>query len=312
MTRRHASHLLGVDVGGTKTALIAGDSAGTIYGRIEFPTISAAGYLDWLSRTARAWRNLETVAPGWTPESGGISVGGPADWGAGVLLSPPNLRGWERAPVRDDLAAACGIPFAMEHDGRAGALAEHEFGAGRGVDSMVFLTFGTGIGAGIILDGRIWRGASGSAGEIGHIRVDTAGPEAYGKTGSLEAFASGAGISRLAALRHPSRWPAAPSAREVIDLAASGDADAIAVLDESAAKLGQGMALLADLLNPDLIVLGSLAAKLDARYLDAAVDSMRAESLPGTFQACRVVRSALGDRLQDLAALMAAVYGQRA
>ncbi len=303
--------LLGVDIGGTKTALIAGNSAGDVFGRVEFPTLPEKGYLGWLSRAAQAWRNLQAVAPEWRPAAGGISVGGPADWGAGVLLNPPNLPGWDGVPVREDLAGAFGLPFAIEHDGRAGALAEHQFGAGRGVDNLVFLTFGTGIGAGIIIGGRLYRGASGASGELGHVRMDTRGPRAYNKTGSFEAFASGGGIAKLAALRFPARWPSDPTAREIIELAGSGDTDALAVLDESADALGRGMGLLADILNPELIILGSLASRLNERYHERALASMRSEALPGNFDACRVVVSALGERLQDLAALMAAVHGCR-
>ncbi len=301
--------LLGVDLGGTKTALIAGDSLGVVLGRVEFPTQPAEGYLAWLHRFETFFKNLKVVAHEWSPTMAGVSVGGPADWRKGVLQCPPNLPGWDSVPIRDDIGDVVGFPCRMEHDGRAGALAEWRFGAGRGIDDLIFLTFGTGIGAGIILAGKILRGACGSAGEVGHVRVSPKGPVAYGKAGSLESFASGVGIARLAAQLYPDRWPTEPTAREIIQLAGKGDIEAQDVLDESADKLGLGLAMLTDMFNPQIIILGSLADRLNESYLIRAISVMRLEALSTTFNACRVVRSALGDRLQDVAALMAATDG---
>lgn len=307
--RTSPEQLLGVDLGGTKTALIAGDASGAVLGRVEFATRPEDGYLQWLARLRSAYGNLQAVAGEWRAERGGVSCGGPADWSAGRLKSPPNLPGWTGAPLRQDLADVTGLPFRMEHDGRAGALAEAHFGAGQGCSDLIFLTFGTGIGAGIISGGRLIRGAGGSAGEIGHVRLTEDGPEAYGKRGCVESFASGTGIARLAVRRFPERFGAETSAKRVIELARSGDPDAGAVLRESARRLGEAMAILADLFNPQIIVLGSLARRVPEWYLEMAVDVMRAEALPETSEACRVVPSGLGERLQDVAALCAAMEG---
>ena len=304
-----AEPLLGVDLGGTKTALIAGDSSGAVLGRVEFATRPQDGYLQWLARLRSAFGNLMAVAASWQPSRGGVSCGGPADWRAGRLKSPPNLPGWEGAPLRDDLSNLTGLPFRMEHDGRAGALAEARFGAGKGCQDLIFLTFGTGIGAGIISGGRLVRGAGGSAGEIGHVRLAEEGPEAYGKRGCVESFASGTGIARLAARRFPQRFGPETSAQQVIELARSGDGDAAEVLRESARRLGQALAILADLFDPQVIILGSLARRVPEWYIESAVEEMRAEALPETSQGCRVEPSALGERLQDVAALCAAMEG---
>lgn len=303
-----AIQILGIDLGGTKTALVAGDSRGRIFQRVEFPTYPQVGYDGWLKRLPDALAELKTLAGAWRPEVSGISAGGPADWKCGRLLSPPNLPGWD-CSVRDDVSRLTGLPCRMEHDGRAGALAEHRFGAGQGCANVIFLTFGTGMGAGIIIDGRIYRGTCGAAGEIGHVRLAEDGPEAYGKTGSVEAFASGAGISRLAARMYPARWPEEPGAQAVIEAARTGDPDAGGVLRASAQKLGMTLALLVDVLNPEVIILGSLATRLPEAYLKQAFETLEAEALPGNFACCRVVRSGLGARLQDTAALMAALEG---
>ncbi len=305
-----SAHLLGVDLGGTKTALVAGDTDGNVFRRVEYPTRPKDGYLAWLSRFRSALSNIRGCALEWSPVCAGISCGGPADWERGVLLEPPNLPGWRDVPVRDDISDMADLPCRMEHDGRAGALAEHRFGAGKGYSSLVFLTFGTGIGAGIILDGRIWRGAAGTAGEVGHVRLADRGPFAYGKEGSVEAFASGTGIARLATLRFPERFAKDTEARDVIALEAQGDDDAHSVLEESSRRLGQTLAMLADVLNPRIIVLGSLAARLPSWYLETARQVLQTEALPANSEACEVVCSALGDRLQDLASLVAATDGQ--
>lgn len=302
--------ILGIDVGGTKTGLIAGDSDGNVHSRIEFTTEPSRGYSNWLKTLADNVATFKTALPDWHPVASGISIGGPADWEHGVLLGPPNLPDWTNIPLREDVARAVGLTARWEHDGRAGALAEYRFGAGRGCRNMVFLTFGTGIGAGIILDGRIVRGANGSAGEIGHVRLRRdSGPEAYGKQGSVEAYASGTGIARLAAHLFPQRWDANASAKDIIEADEKSVPEAREVLLRSAEELGHTMAILVDLLNPECIVLGSLSRRVPEYYLDTAMQVMENEALPANARACRVLPNALEDRLQDVASLVAAMDG---
>jgi len=307
MTLLEHCGILGVDIGGTKTALVAGTQGGEILGRIEYPTKPDEGYSQWQSSFTENLRQLEAETLAWSPGMAGISVGGPADWVAGVLQAPPNLSTWISVPIRDDIARVSGLPCKMEHDGRAGALAEHRWGAGKGLSNIIFLTFGTGIGAGLILNGSIYRGADGAAGEIGHVRLADDGPTAYGKIGSAEAFASGTGIARLGTHFFPGTL-AGLSAKDIVERAESGDADAVRVLEISAGKLGQVLALLADLINPEMIILGSLASHLPQWYLDEAESVLRSEALAAN-SGCRIAKSALGSRLQDLAAIAAALEG---
>lgn len=300
--------ILGIDIGGTKTGLIAGDSRGSVVARMEFPTQPSQGYFSWIDSVSLHCGNFLSSLPQFRPVLTGISVGGPADWEKGILKGPPNLPDWNDVHLREDVSRVVGLPARWEHDGRAGALAEFRFGAGRGCTNMVFLTFGTGIGAGIIQDGRIVRGASGCAGEIGHVRLTRGpGPEAYGKTGSVEAYASGTGIARLAAHLYPERWNHSISARDIIEADLSGDAQAHEVLWMSACELGHTLAIVADLLNPECIVLGSLAQRVPEWYLPAARKVMESEALPGNI--CKVLPNALGSRLQDIAALVAGLDG---
>ena len=299
--------LLGLDVGGTKTAALIGDVRGGVLSRREFSSAPRRGFqpmFDDLCRAAEA--ALAGAAERGRVAAVGVSIGGPLDTGAGVILSPPHLPGWDRIPLRALLEERLGLPVHVEHDAKAGALAEWMFGAGRGAQDMVFLTAGTGIGAGIISGGRLLRGAGGGAGECGHWRIAEDGPLVFGKRGALESYASGAGIAALAAERHPDRFAAA-AVPELVGLARAGDPDALAVLAESGRRLGAGLALLVDLLAPEVIVLGTLARHLGELWLGPAREVLAAEALPGHVARCRIVPSELGERIGDVAALCAAI-----
>ena len=159
----------------------------------------------------------------------------------------------------------------LENDANACALAEWRWGAGKGSRLMAFLTFGTGLGAGIVADGHILRGASGDAGELGHWRLMEFGPSGYGKTGSFEGFCSGGGLRQLALTvgeryRQNGNMPGYPlsptvSAKETAEAARAGDPAALEVFGLCADALGRGLSLLLDFLNPDCVVLGSIYAR---------------------------------------------------
>ena len=128
----------------------------------------------------------------------GISCGGPLNSKTGRVLSPPNLFGWDDIPIVEMMEARYGIPTALQNDANACALAEWRFGAARGFENVIFCTFGTGMGAGLILNGRLYEGTTGMAGEIGHLRLSEHGPVGFGKEGSFEGFCSGGGIAQFA------------------------------------------------------------------------------------------------------------------
>lgn len=305
--------ILGLDIGGTKTAVVFGDRAACIYERAEFPTQPERGFqavfgvlcerIDLIRKhAAEAGRSANAVS---------VSVGGPLEIEPGILRSPPNLPGWDDIPLKSLLERRTGLPVFVEHDGNAGALAEWYFGAARGAKNVVFLTMGTGFGGGLIIDGSLYRGTTDLAGEVGHVRLAEQGPCAYGKTGSWEGLCGGAGIARLASERFPERWPPGRvSARDLTELARAGDADALAVLAEVGRHLGRGIAMLVDVLNPEVIVIGSLAVRMGELVLAPAREELRRESLPGAFSACRIVPAELGERLGDVAALCAAIRGR--
>jgi glucokinase len=236
----------------------------------------------------------------------GVSIGGPLDAKQGVILSPPNLPGWDQIPLREQLSAALSLPVRVEHDAAACAVAEYRWGAARGASPACYLTCGTGFGVGILFGGVPHYGAGGNTCEIGHVRYRIDGPTAFGKQGSFEAYCAGSSLSRLAAWRFPQRWSTPPSGPELSALAQSGDADADEVLAISARAVGDACALLADLLVPEVIVLGSLATYLGQPWITRVRSAFEAEALPSAAGACRIVPSALGRRLQDCSALAAA------
>jgi glucokinase len=187
--------VIGLDIGGTKTAVVAGDRRGNVLQRTQFMTEPRRGFATVFDELKARTRAMLGKHEGHVAALS-VSIGGPLDILRGVIKSPPNLPGWTDIPLKQLLLDEFGLPVFVEHDGNAGALAEWYFGAGRGFRNIVFITMGTGFGAGLILDGRLYRGTSDVAGEIGHIRVAEDGPDSYGKPGSLEGFGSGSGIAR--------------------------------------------------------------------------------------------------------------------
>ena len=299
---------MGLDVGGTKTAVVVGTRAGEVLRRWAFASDPERGF-------EAMWRDIsqgagEALAAEPRVGAIGVSIGGPMDPDQGVILGPPHLPGWDRVPLRALLEERFSLPVFVEHDAKTGALAEWMFGAGRGTDNMVFLTAGTGLGGGIIADGRLLRGAASAAGECGHWRIAGDGPLVFGKRGSWESYASGAGMAALARERFPGRFAAATAA-DLAERARAGDREARAVVAESAEALGRGLALLVDLLAPEVIALGTLARHMRDIWLEPAIEVMRSEALAGHAARCRVVPAALGEALGDVAALCAAIYRQR-
>jgi glucokinase len=247
------------------------------------------------------------VAGRGRPVATGVSIGGPLDHARGIVRSPPNLPGWDGIPLGDMLSERYGVPAHVEHDAKAGLLAEWMFGAARGCTDAIFLTLGTGLGCGVISGGRLLRGARDAAGEVGHWRMAARGPRAYGKAGSWEAFTSGAGLPRLAASLYPGRWPTTVTAADLVTLARDGDVAAGRVVHRSASWLGRGIAQLVDLLDPQAVVLGALGWRAADLYLPTVRRIVSAEASPRE-PAVRIEPAQLGEQLGDVAALTAAIH----
>ncbi len=257
-------------------------------------------------------------------EAIGVSCGGPLDSRNGVILSPPNLPGWDRIEINRLLKEKTGLPAYLCNDANACALAEWKFGAGQGTQNMVFLTFGTGLGAGLVLNGKLYEGTNGMAGEVGHIRLSPIGPVGYGKAGSFEGFCSGGGLAQLGRTLAMEQWqqgrtvgycegPAhaeSITAKSIAEAAGAGDPTAIEVYRLCGEMLGRGLSVLIDILNPECIVIGSVFQRSESLLRDAMEEVIRKESLALSRSVCKVVPAALEESLGDHAALAVAMTGE--
>ena len=302
-----SENLLGFDVGGTKCAAVLGKRCGdklTIVGRSAFATADHPEPEKCIRRFVAAMRELIEKNRVEKYSGIGISCGGPLDAERGVVLSPPNLPGWDEVPITEMLSREFGCPANLRNDADACAVAEWRFGAGQGCRNMIFLTFGTGMGAGLILNGELYQGANGMAGECGHIRLAPDGPEGYGKRGSFEGFCSGGGLRQLAETAFPGRNM---DAKALAMAAMRGDETALRVWEKCGAHLGEALAVLVDLLNPERIVLGSIFARSGQLLIPAMRKALEREALPRSLSACRILPAALGDAIGDYACLAVAV-----
>jgi glucokinase len=307
------STILGFDIGGSKIAVVEGNFSAEILQHRTFPIDSDTSPAVIFERMFAIGDEViaTSKAANRVPAAISVSIGGPLDIEQGIIMSPPNLPKWEQIPLKTLLFEHFALPVYIEHDGNAGALAEYIFGAGRGSQNMVFLTLGTGLGAGIILNGKIYRGSTDMAGEVGHIRITEDGPIAYGKMGSWEGVCSGAGLVKLAHQRYPGYWPAEITTRELIQAALDNIPEACNLVEEMGEWLGRGIAILVDILNPEIVVVGTIGVVLGNLVLDPARRIIAEEALPRAAKACQIIPAQLGDSLGDIASLMAAIDGQR-
>lgn len=316
---------LGFDIGGTKCAVLLGSADGfgnnLTFTKEVFSTSGSAE-----SVVERAFAIMERMLAEKNIEKSevagvGISCGGPLDSVSGTILSPPNLVGWDNVPIVSMFEAKFGIKTRIENDANACALAEWRYGAGKGHSNVIFLTFGTGLGAGMILNNRLYRGANNMAGEVGHVRLSDNGPVGYGKAGSFEGFCSGGGITQLASQMALERIQKGtpPSicsdvnslsgltAKAVGEAAQSGDVFAQEILSYCGEYLGRGLAMIVDVLNPDIIILGSIFNRAERFLRPAMSRALERECLSSSLSVCRIAASGLGDNIGDYAALSVAV-----
>ncbi len=314
---RNAPYLLGHDIGGTKLAVTVADRSGKILRKIRRPTEAERGPRAVVSSLVDMSREaMARAALGPEDLAGvGVSCGGPLDTETGVVYAPPNLPGWDEVPLKAWLESALALPVFVENDANASALAEWSFGAGRGCRHMVYMTMSTGIGGGIILDGRLYRGPNDTAGEVGHMTIVENGPVCgCGKRGCLEALCSGPSIARRAREKaqaaHDSRMvdlaggdPASITAETVMDAARQDDPAAREIVDETARYMAVGLGNIVNILNPEVIVIGTILVKAQDLLLEPIRAYLRRETWPRVYDTVRVVPAGLGDEVGDLAAI---------
>ena len=319
--------IVGLDVCGTKCAVVLAQAGREIRirARAAFPTRAERPFAEIQAELFGAVRQVlreEGVSPAQVSAIG-VSCGGPLNSRRGVVLCPPNLPTWVDIPIVELLQDTFGAPAYLLNDAKACALVEWKLGAGRGTNNMIFLTMGTGMGSGIIAEGRLVSGACDMGGEIGHMRIEPDGPVGFGKHGSFSGFTSGGGIGRLAsALALQALEQGAPyafardrqtasslTAKILADAAAAGDRDARRIFALVGEKLGKGVALLIDALNPEAVIIGSIFVRCEALLRPSMEQVLERECIPYSLAACRVLPAQTGEQLGDLASIMTALYG---
>lgn len=314
--------LAGIDIGGTKCAVTIGnikDEAVEIINKIKFKTSEYSNPYDVLERLADELEKMQREGI----EAIGISCGGPLDSKNGVIMSPPNLPGWDNISVKNFFEERFKAKTFLQNDADACAVAEWKFGAAKGLENVIFLTFGTGLGAGLILNGRLYSGTNSMAGEVGHIRLSEFGAVGYGKTGSAEGFCSGGGIAQIGRNKALELLQIGKdclfcrsydeldkiTAETIARAANSGDLCALEVYRISGRKLGELLSVLIDLLNPQMIVVGSVYTRSSHLMQAEMTKVIESETLAVPRKNCIISKAALGDSIGDYAAISAAYYG---
>ena len=293
---------IGIDIGGTKTAIGLVDGEGKVFARTSLPTDLAVPPAEMVGRMAGAVRALMESEGLGEPDIAGIGVGapGPLSPADGILTCPPNLRAWWGFNVVEAIGRELPYPIRMENDATAATLAEKWVGAAAGAEHFVFVTISTGIGAGIYLHGKLLTGATGNAGDAGHIVVDpAAGKCPCGQIGCWEWVASGTAIARQAA----ALLGREVHAKEAFDLAAEGDAQMRALIDRVYHYVGVGCVSLINLFDPEMIVIGGGVSQAGPELFDSVQQYVSKHALNPSGRGCRIVPAAL---LQDAGLIGAA------
>jgi glucokinase len=291
------SLVLALDIGGTKLAAGVVDGSGRVHSFAVEPSHADQGPDRVLPRLFALGRRVVAESGVTWPEihAVGIGCGGPLDAEHGILIAPPHLPGWHDVPVRALAEREYGRPAALENDATAAAAGEHRWGAGAGTRNMVYLTISTGVGGGVVIDDRLYRGAMGNGGELGHVTVDWHGRrcKGCGRLGCLEAYVSGTSIAERA--REAGLDLA--SAEDVARAARAGDPGAGAVWDETVEALACGLTSIVNLFEPELVVVGGGVSRSGEQLLAPVRESVRASSMAPAAKGVDIVVSALGDQV---------------
>ncbi len=277
--------IAGVDLGGTqvRVAVARPDGAVVATARTRTAFLGAPELV-----VAWAAGQIQRLGGGGQVRSVAIGAPGPIDSRRGVLVNPPNLVGWKNVPLAAMLSAAVGCPVHLGNDADMAALGEFHQGAGRAVRTMAYVTWSTGVGGGLIVDGDLFSGAHGSAGEIGHMVLDPQGPlDACGQRGCVEVYCGGRALSRQTG----------ESAAELFQAAARGDHEAAAVVIRAATYMGWALVNLANLFDPEMIVLGGgVGAGAWAQVEPVLRATIRSSPFIKAARRPRLRRAQLGDR----------------
>ena len=320
-TKKRGLPVLAVDLGGTKIMTAVVSASGRVLAGERCLTLADEGpeaVIDRLFAALDDILRLENITP---TQLGGISIAaaGAVDLKRGLITSSPHLPGWHDVPLKDMVRKKYRVNTYLLNDASAAALGEHRFGAGRGVKNLVLLTVGTGIGGGIIINGRLYQGSSGVAGEIGHMTIDVNGADCTcGHTGCLETFVSGPAIAD-GAKRRINRGEKSSlvelaggkieeiTAEEVGAAAQGGDSLAQSVIAETGTYLGVGLKNVVNIFNPEMIIIGGSVARLGDRLLDPARQVVKETAFRLAARTVRIMPARLGDEAGVLGAAVFAL-----
>ena len=311
-------YYIGLDMGGTKCA--------SSLGKIENGKIDIIKKGSFLTNNQDPFIILnkfssfiESCLKDYKISGIGISCGGPLDTKRGIILSPPSLPLWDNIKIVEYFENRFGIKTRLQNDANSGAIAEWKYGAGRGVDDVVFITCGTGFGAGVISGGRLLTGANDNFGEIGHVRLTKNGPLGYNKKGSCEGYCSGSGMKNLAKLLYNKELKKGNKSEYIesigIDninakLLADGyradDWFSKKVYKTSGKMLGESLSIIIDLFNPSRIILGGIFMRSGDLLIKEARKVIIKEALPISRKVCKILKAELGENIGDIASLVVA------
>lgn len=293
--------LVGIDIGGTKISVCTGDEQGRV---IESRRIS--------TQELKGWKNglkaIKELIPEKDIQAIGISSPGPISTKLGKMLNPPNLPGWENAPLVSYFKEAFHKPVLMNNDANAAALAEYQFGAAKGIANLVYLTCSTGMGGGAIANGKLVQGISDTAAEVGHFVLDIHGPQCpCGQKGCFEAYCGGAALAKkmkdeihrekIETIINPI------DAAGLVEAVKKKDKYALKVWDEFVLRLAQGIGVVLMNFNPEAVILGTIAIHSGPLLLDPLKKLLPRFAWKENIEACRIEPSAIGDRLSELSGL---------
>lgn len=311
--------VLGLDIGGTNFRLALADERGRVLKRRSGRTRPEEGPENFLGRVKKEVEELLSPDMRMMVKGVGVGAAGPLDLESGMLLHPPNLPGWHHVPLKSMLEESLGFPVWLRNDVDLGALGEHRFGAGRGFKQLIYLALGTGIGGGVILDGRLLFGTRVSAMEAGHMVISPGGPRCNcGREGCLEALASGTAIARRAAERlsqgEQSRLSEMVDGKgeqitaELVARAANkGDRLARQVLQEAGEWLGIGVVNLILLFDPEVVIIGGGVAGAGDFLLEPVRRAVKRWVVPYFEREVPVVQSRLGENSNLMGAVALAL-----
>jgi glucokinase-like ROK family protein len=312
-------HVVGVDFGATHLSVLVADISARILEEVELEINIQDGPEACLAEADRQIRQAAANAGLELKEilAVGIGVPGPIVSEAGMVFSPPLMPGWDRYPIRDTLEKSWGCPVSVNNDAELGALGEWAFGAGRGERNLAYIKVGTGIGAGLLLEGQIYRGVTGSAGEIGHLTMDENGPMCTcGNQGCLEAIAGGRAIAEQAqeSVRKGMRTQLSRvtlveniTARDVAAAACKGDLLAQQILARAGSHIGIAIAGLVNLFNPGMVIIGGGVAQTGDILLEPIRQAVERRSLPAATRVVRITTAMLGRRSSSIGAVIQAL-----